>query len=443
LYVVRLSRAGAEAWDPPTAWFVVRPAAPRPGAVVLALATNTWNAYNDAGGRNLYTGAVEMSFARPLALGFLAKPAAGGERVVSGMGPYAHYTVDEGLSLWHGMSGWAGQERRLAAWAERHGLALEYATNADLDTDLDADAGGAGGPGRPGGPLAEAALLLSVGHDEYWTWGMRDTVEGFLDRGGHVAFLSGNTCYWQVRLEPGPAGERERMVAWKHRFAEDPVAGTDRAHLTTTMWADPLLGRPEAALTGLSFTRGGYARTAASVPRGSGGYEVHRPAHWLLAGTGLARGDVLGGEAVVVGYECDGCALTLEDGLPVPTGEGGTPVGFTVVATAPATPFDRETTPLPLAPGGEYELEFHTRRLLGSDSAEAQDRLRHGHAVLGSHERPGGGTVVSVGCTEWAYGLDDPDVARVTRNVLDRLAPGALPDDPSPVAGTPDDPAPA
>ena len=429
LYLVRLSREGAEAWDPPTAWFVVRPAQPRPGAIVLALATNTWNAYNDAGGRNLYTGAVEMSFARPLALGFLAKPDAGGARVVAGVRTYAHYTADEGLSLWHGMSGWAGQERRFAAWAERSGIALEYATNADLDDPGDA------------GPLARASLLLSVGHDEYWTWGMRDAVEGFLDRGGNAAFLSGNTCYWQVRLEAAPEEEPEpdggpdagtggpaphRMIAWKHRFAEDPVTGTDRAHLTTTMWADPLLGRPEAALTGLSFTRGGYARTAASVPRGSGGYEVHRPGHWLLAGTALARGDVLGGEAVVVGYECDGCALALEDGLPVATGEGGTPLGFEVVATAPATPFDRETTPLPLAPGGEYELEFHARRLLGSDAPEDQDRLRHGHAVLGTYERPGGGTVVSVGCTEWAYGLDDPAVATITRTIVDRLAPGAV-----------------
>ena len=37
------------------------------------LATNTWNAYNDVDGPNLYTGAVELSFARPLAPGMLAK----------------------------------------------------------------------------------------------------------------------------------------------------------------------------------------------------------------------------------------------------------------------------------------------------------------------------------------------------------------------------------
>jgi hypothetical protein len=175
-------------------------------------------------------------------------------------------------------------------------------------------------------------------------------------------------------------------------------------------------------MTGLSFTRGGYARTARSVPRGSGGYEVHRADHWLLAGTRLRRGDVMGAPGVIVGYECDGCDLTLVDGLPTATGLGGTPSTFEVVATAPATPFDRHTTPLPLAPGGDYELEFHARRMLGDDSPANCERLRHGHAVLGTYTRVG--TVVSVGCTEWAYGLGDPVVAQITRNILGRVVTG-------------------
>ena len=28
--------------------------------------------------------------------------------------------------------------------------------------------------------------------------------------------------------------------------------------------------------------------------------------------------------------------------------------------------------------------------------------------------------MVTVGCTEWAYGLEDPDVDRITRNVIAR-----------------------
>lgn len=401
LHLVRCTPAGASEADAPTAFFVVRAQAPSPDRMLLVLATTTWNAYNDVGGRNYYTGADTLSFERPLCLGMLAKPAGDGERVATvvpgtGADAYVLYTATHSLGMWHGMAGWAAWERRFACWAEDAGYALDYATSEDLERVPDL--------------LAPYRLVLSVGHDEYWSAGMRDAVERFVAGGGNVAFLSGNTCYWQIRLEGA------RSVCFKHRFREDPANG---GPATTTIWSDPRLGRPENALTGVSFTRGGYARTAASVPRGSGGYEVHRPDHWLFAGTDLRRGDLLGAEPVVVGYECDGCELALRDGLPAPTGADGTPADFVVLATAPATPFDAHTTPLPLAPGGEYELEFHAKTLLGSDDAASCDRLRHGHAVFGTYVR--GGTVVTTGCTDWAYGLADPIVARVTRNLLERL----------------------
>jgi hypothetical protein len=394
LYLVRL-RGEDGAAPRASAWFVVRARQPSRDRLLLVLATNTWNAYNEFGGRNLYTGALMMSFERPLAPGLLDKPDDRRARVIDGRA-YEEFTAAAELNGWHGMGGWAGQERRFVVWAEHEGLSIDYAVNADLE--------------RVAGLLDGYALYVSVGHDEYWSWAMRDAVESFVATGGHAAFFSGNTCYWQVR------NEHDVMVCYKHRFADDPVFGTERAHLTTTIWSDPLLGRPETEMTGLSFTRGGYSRTFRSVRRGSGAYEIHRPDHWLLAGTRLGRGDLLGGADVVVGYECDGCDLTLVDGLPAATGRGGTPAGFEVVATAPATPFDRHTTPLPLAPGGEHELEFHARRLLGDDSPQNCDRLRHGHAVLGTYTN--NGTVVSVGCTEWAYGLADDAVAQVTRNVL-------------------------
>jgi len=54
------------------AFFVVRP---RSGArLVLALATNTWNAYNDFGGTNLYNGGTHVAMKRPMAAGYLFKP---------------------------------------------------------------------------------------------------------------------------------------------------------------------------------------------------------------------------------------------------------------------------------------------------------------------------------------------------------------------------------
>ena len=49
-----------------------------------------------------------------------------------------------------------------------------------------------------------------------------------------------------------------------------------------------------------------------------------------------------------------------------------------------------------------------------------------GHATTtrasGCSPSPGGGTVFNAGVTDWTYGLEDPAVDRITRNVLDRLS---------------------
>ena len=88
--------------------------------------------------------------------------------------------------------------------------------------------------------------------------------------------------------------------------------------------------RPSGVDAGIGRTVGAGVRQPAAWSGGRGdGAQVHRPDHWLLAGTGLRRGDQLGAAVGVVGYECDGCALTMVDGLP--TG----PAGFDVVAIRP------------------------------------------------------------------------------------------------------------
>src|SRR5262249_58650014 len=101
------------------------------------------------------------------------------------------------------------------------------------------------------------------------------------------AFFAGNACYWQVRLEG------ETQVCFKHRFREDPLFATERRHLTTTIWSDPIVGRPETRLTGVSFTRGGYSRVARSVPHGSGGYVLHPPQPRGVGGARLRPGGLL------------------------------------------------------------------------------------------------------------------------------------------------------
>ena len=399
-------------------FLVVRPPAGAVDRPLLVLATNTWNAYNDVAGTNLYSGGTHASFLRPLAPGLLRKPGGPGSRVAV-VGPpdprmrtHVGHIREHGLSSWSGSAGWPGWEGPFVAWAEAHGIELDHATNADLQFHPEL--------------LDGRRLYLSVGHDEYWSWEMRDTVESFVADGGNAVFLSGNVSYWQVRLED----DGRTMVGFKQQFDRDPVLGTARQDRLTSIWSDLLIGRPETALTGLTFSRGGYHRIGRAAGAGAGGYTVHRPDHWLFDGTGLGRGDLLGAGATVVGYECDGCELRLVDGLPEPTGADGCPPGTIVLATAPAIPFDRDNAARPVPDGVLSEVEFNAWRVLGSADEATTQRLRNGTAVLAVRDGDGPGaaagargTVVAAGCTDWVWGLagGDPAIERITTNALTRL----------------------
>lgn len=412
------------------AFFVVRPTVGAPTApILLALSTNTWHAYNDFGGQNLYTGGTAVSLQRPMSPGYLHKPPGAGRRVTTvqvpdpQMAAHVGYLTLNHLSPFAGSAGWPDWELPFLQWAEREGYAIDVVTNADLEEH----------PGLLAAPASAGvggyALYLSVGHDEYWSGHMRDTVEGFIAGGGNAAFLSGNTAFWQVRLEDHtPEGPAATMVGYKGMFKQDPVWGTDRIGELTSMWSDKAIGRPENHMTGVSFARGGYHRIGKRATRGAGGYTIHRPDHWLFDGTGIGYGDLLGANGTTVGYECDGCDLTYRDGLPHPTGVDGTPRDFTILGTVPAAHFTRTTATRPPPPDQPSEVEFIAARMVdGGRTPEAVEKFSHGHAVLGTYTSPGGGTVVTSGSTDWAHGLAglDPEVEQITRNLLDRLGSGA------------------
>ena len=282
---VRRGRRTAES----RGFFIVRPSGSTKARILLQLATNTYAAYNNWGGYSLYAyhgrGGLQghrVSFDRPMA----------------------------GL-----FDRW---ERDFVEWVEAAGYALDYCANSDLEQYPEL--------------LDDYRLVLSVGHDEYWSGPMRDHLEGFIAAGGNAAFLSGNSVCWQVRAED----EARALVCWKQWFNMDPAwAAGDYANLST-LWSHHLVGRPESTLTGVGFLYGGYHLSHGQYMDGSGAFTVHRPEHWVLAGTGLQRGDSFGGGHTIVGYECDGCEYELKDGLPVPKGTHATPADFTILCTAPA-----------------------------------------------------------------------------------------------------------
>jgi hypothetical protein len=335
-------------------FFIVR--SPEPGVaspILLQLATNTYNAYNNWGGSSLY--------------GYHGRAGLQGHRV----------SFDRPLA---GLfDRW---ERQFVAWAEAAGYTLEFAANTDLE--------------RVPELLERYRLVLSVGHDEYWSAGMRDALEAFIGRGGNAAFFSGNSVCWQVRLED----DGRALLCWKQWYNQDPVYKTDDHRFLTSLWSDHLVNRPENTLTGVGFLWGGYHRSHGQFMDGSGAFTVHRPEHWVFADTGLERDQTFGGASTIVGYECDGCELRWEDGLPFATGRDGTPASFVVLGTAPA--------------------RWHPD---DSEWYERWERGRTGNAVMGVYTR-GGGIVFTAGTTDWSHGLagKDPAVERITRNVLDRLS---------------------
>jgi len=407
-YAVTLT-AGDERSD---AFLVVRPGAAGTGSprapMILVLSTTTWNAYNDWGGPSLYTGGTQVSFERPLARGFLDKP----ESKRRKMQPepdregkwYFRWAEPLGLSVWSGGAGWATWERDFVRWAESNGYDLDVAISEDLEQHPEA--------------LDGHRLFLSVGHDEYWSWGMRETLDAFTDAGGNAAIFSGNTCFWQVRFDD----EHRAMTCFKYGADGDPVVGTPDERRLTGVWSDRRIAWPETRTIGLTFTHGGYSRYGLGVPRGSGAYTVWRPDHWAFEGADLHYGDELGRADAIVAYEVDGVELTTgSDGLPVPTGADGAPDGLEILATAPARLWTQQEQPSRYAhePG---ELENAAAAVFGPGWRDQVHRVTNNHACIGVFSKPNGGTVFNAGVTDWTCGLSDPDVARVTRNVLDRLS---------------------
>ena len=100
-------------------------------------------------------------------------------------------------------------------WLEREGYDVSYATNVDVDDDPNL--------------LLSHKAFLSVGHDEYWSWQMRDNVERARDAGVNLGFFSGNTSVLAGALRE----QRRQQRAGSHAGGlQDLVgAGPDYAGL--------------------------------------------------------------------------------------------------------------------------------------------------------------------------------------------------------------------
>ncbi len=184
----------------------------------------------------------------------------------------------------------------LVAWldemAAKKGLKVGYISDFDLHNDP--------------GILDGYKVLVSHGHDEYWTKEMFDAVEDrIFKKGKNVVFLGANTAYWQMRYAdinqaPGSSSFGRQMICYKD--SDDPIvqrfaSEKDALPYVTQQfrWKNR---RPETMLTGVGYQN--YFE-----PKESGPFydmEVAQTSLPFFEGTNWKAGDKLRG---LLGYEWD------------------------------------------------------------------------------------------------------------------------------------------
>jgi hypothetical protein len=329
--------------------FVVKEKQPGTYAkVVVCLTVNTYEAYNNWGGKSLYDfnstnkkQAFKVSFDRP-------------------------FTNDSTYDFFR----WTN---KLVRWLDKENIPVEYCTNLDLDGDPKF--------------LSNYTVYVTVGHDEYWSKPERTECENFMKKGGRIIVLSGNTCWWQVRLEDS----LHTLVCYRD-FHFDPLFHKQDS-IVTCNWRRFPVNDSENSLIGVSFEQGGYVNNGNTLTHknGYGGFTVYNSWHWIFNHTGLIDGDIIGYQPAVVGYETDGTYFKWADGLPIVTGYGKTPLNYS---------------------------------LLGISPASTPDGLYPGHTTMGYYTNRNNGALFNVATTNWVEGLivhPDSAIIQITRNIFDRF----------------------
>ena len=334
--------------------FIIKPETPSPGKILLQLPTNTRLAYNDRLGRSFYTEprTFETSFHRPLRNYWSWIVGATSNTVATTEGYYMR-------------------------WLDQNGYAYDVVGNGDLEDASILN-------------VSNYRLLILLGHDEYWTPGIFDTVQNFVDQGGNVILFASGAVYYQSRYEDNG----NTLTCYKiDEFANihDPMWNVDNSKVTTRFTYLPV-NRPEAALIGLSYNYGGISTGLTDL----GGYYVYYINDWVFANTGLRDGDLIGLYANIsddiLAQETDATYYQWSYGRPI--------VKNTNITHTPAN-----------------------FKILG-----VQSNGNLPPAIMGYYTNSQGATVFNAGTWDWWKGLfrNDPAIVQMTHNLLERLTQGSV-----------------
>ena len=222
----------------------------RSSDLLFQSSVNTYQAYNNWGGRSLYAynsdfQARKVSFNRP-------------------------YVDSQGAGQFFGKSEYAA-----VRFLEREGYDVTYATDVDVHENANL--------------VSTHKADLIWGHGEYWSWEIRANVLAALAKGISLGVFAANTCYWQVRYEPSTAGgvADRTMVGYKDAaLTQDPDytgGNTSLYHLVTTNWRAFPVSLPEDAFIGVMY--GDVVTTGDIV--------VTNASSWVFNNTGLTNGSHL------------------------------------------------------------------------------------------------------------------------------------------------------
>lgn len=253
-------------------------------------------------------------------------------------------------------------DAKMVSWLEGNGFTVDYCTDMDVHNDVDLSL------------LSPYGLVLSVGHDEYYSTQMRDNLEGFIANGGNVAFFSGNTSFWRLIFP-----------------VTDSNGQPDLRFITRDMlWSEA--GRPEDSLTGVGFRHAGERDYP--IPSNNSekvGYTVQNTFLWPFENAGVAENATFGKDQCIVGYECDGVNYDNNAPRPVspsPIPGDGTPLSLVILGTGLLSPWG----------GGQ-----------------------NGSATMAMYNTVG--TVFTGGTTDWPrlLAIADLPTMAITSNVMNRL----------------------
>jgi hypothetical protein len=199
--------------------------------ILLRTNDTTWVAYNDYGGNNVYYGTTSSSNGRAYKVSYNRPFNLRTETAGYGTSNFVFYG-----------------EYPMVRWLESNGYDVSYFTAVDLVRS----------PNLP----KNHKVLLTSGHDEYWSSEMRAATLAARDAGVSLAGFTGNENFWKTRWEPSldTSHTADRTLVCYKETLDNRVLDPQDPPTWTGTWRDPRFsppadgGKPENQLDGTIFT---------------------------------------------------------------------------------------------------------------------------------------------------------------------------------------------